>query len=244
MHVFPLIPGSKKPLTENGFKDATNNPASIAAWGQRWPNANLGCATGQKSGIVVLDIDPKPIAQDILQEFERRFQSLPPTATAISGGGGYHLYFKSKTALPCRTKIIPGVDFRGDGGYIVLPPSVHKNGQRYYWHPQRHIDTQPIVDIPSWLVDVILDCNLTSPPSTSFKNFTAAGIEEGSRAVSLASIIGHLLVKRVDPNLTKELVLALNQNRFRPPLPENEVLSILNSIAGRELKKRMKGGSK
>ena len=249
MSVFPLVPKSKKPITKNGFKDASKDPSVISSWWKEHPDANIGCATGRPSGIVVLDFDAKPDADVIVKEFEEKFSKLPSTPKVKSGGGGYHFYFKTNVYLPCRVKIIHGVDFRGDSGYIVLPPSIHENGRLYNWEPGYHVNDLPIAEIPGWLIDLVTKSqNLTSSSGSSgnayFKDITENGVEEGCRTVTLTSVIGHLLAKRVDLNLAKELVLSLNEMKFKPPLSQDVVFKTLDSIAGRELKKRLKKGPK
>ena len=116
----------------------------------RWPDANIGIVTGAISGIIVLDIDGAKGKESI----KKHNLHLPPTPAARSGGDGLHYYFKHP-GYPCRnfTKKYPGVDFRGDGGYIVAPPSVHPNGQRYEWviAPSE----EDLAEAPEWLLNLI-----------------------------------------------------------------------------------------
>ena len=136
--VFPLEERGKRPKTRNGFKDATTDAAQVKAWWQQWPNANIGIATGKRSGgIVVIDLD---IDEDkgidgyhTLEDWQRENGYFPDTWTAITGRGGYHLYFRSDAEVRNRAGIIDGVDVRGEGGYVVAPPSIHSNGNRYEW---------------------------------------------------------------------------------------------------------------
>lgn len=145
--VFPLAAGGKLPLTPHGFKDATTNEASIAAWWRRWPNANIGIATGGLSGIVVVDIDG--------EKGRASFEALAGQHHAIetlvseTGGGGYHLIFDAgdEAIRNSQSTIGPGIDTRGDGGYIVAPPSVHPTGALYQWSDPN----TPIAALPDWL---------------------------------------------------------------------------------------------
>lgn len=122
--VFPLKPKSKEPLTPHGFKDATNCPEKIRAWWTQCPNANIGIATGKMSGLWVVDVDG---------DYPAEFPQLPKTTT-VKTSKGRHYYFRylEGMSIGCRTKIGEHhVDIRGDGGYIVAPPSVHPDGGCY-----------------------------------------------------------------------------------------------------------------
>jgi hypothetical protein len=122
--VFPLRPRSKTPLTPNGFKDASNDPAQIKAWWAQHPTANIGIATGEISGLWVLDIDGA---------YPENWPQLPATAK-VKTHQGWHFYFKypSGQDIRCRAKIdgLP-IDVRGNGGFIVAPPSEHPEGGYY-----------------------------------------------------------------------------------------------------------------
>lgn len=136
--VFPLKYRDKVPLTRNGCKDATTDAAQIKAWWQKYPNANIGLATGSVSqNVFVIDLD---IDEDrgidgyhSLEDWQREHGDFPETWTAITGRGGYHLYYRGNGKIKNRAGIIDGVDIRGNGGYVVAPPSIHKNGNRYEW---------------------------------------------------------------------------------------------------------------
>lgn len=123
-YVFPLTPRSKKPLTRNGFKNASNDSEQIKAWWGKTPNANIGIATGKISGLMVVDIDG---------EYPSNWPELSNTMT-VKTSKGLHYYFKypKEEQVKCRTKVGGhDVDIRADGGYIVAPPSVHPDGGRY-----------------------------------------------------------------------------------------------------------------
>lgn len=236
--IFPLMPGTKVPLTKNGFKDATRDLPTINGWWTRFPSANIGCATGCESGIVVLDIDAKPDAHSVLKEFEKRFGDVPSTQMAASGGGGFHFFYSSSKSICTRNKIIQGVDFKADGGYIVLPPSVHPSGRSYEWMnpPSEGIRFSELSDE---LLKVVDKDNGTQPKQTShFYLLHFGDVQDGDRTDTLTSMIGHLLARKVEPLLVREIALAVNASKFKPPLPQDKILKTLNSFAGRELKKR------
>ena len=125
--VFPCTPGGKQPLTNHGFHDATSDLSAVKNWWQRWPDANIGMPTGAISGVDVVDVDVHPGGNGF-GAFERA------TAAGIAQGwawlirtpsGGVHAYYLRSQVDEQRSWQVPGqhVDFRGDGGYIVAPPS-------------------------------------------------------------------------------------------------------------------------
>jgi hypothetical protein len=131
--VHPLRPGQKQPLITGWPTKATTNHNQIKRWWQNHPDANIGIATGQTSGIVVLDID-HPASFTHWQETQgAQFR----TVSAATGSGGQHHYFQypNNTRLGNRTRFLPGADLRAEAGYVVSPPSRHPNGTRYAWHP-------------------------------------------------------------------------------------------------------------
>lgn len=118
----------------NGFKDATTDVELLAKWWSEYPSANVAVATGAASGIYVLDIDRDRGGLETLAQLEEAYGPLPATLISRTGGNGFHLFFEDVTGLTCtRDKIGPGIDTRGDGGYVLLPPSNHISGSFYSW---------------------------------------------------------------------------------------------------------------
>jgi hypothetical protein len=132
--VFPCQPGGKKPLTEHGFKEATTNVEQIIAWWRRWPNANIGIPTGAASGLLVLDVDAQHGGLETLARLEDENGRLPNAPTVRTGNGGLHIYFRDPGGVRNSTGLVgPGIDVRGDGGYVVAAGSIHENGNVYRW---------------------------------------------------------------------------------------------------------------
>jgi len=126
--VFPCEAGGKDPLTKHGFKDATTSKSKITAWWNRWQEANIGVPTGARSGFWVLDVDADKGGFESLAALLATHGELPHTATVRTGGGGRHYYFKypqDGTVIPNSAgKLGRGLDVRGEGGYVLVPPSV------------------------------------------------------------------------------------------------------------------------
>jgi hypothetical protein len=125
--VFPCAAGGKQPLTAHGFQDASSDPAQVTLWWRRWPDANLGMPTGRPSGLDVVDIDVHPAGSGFAA-FERARAGgyVDGWARLVrTPSGGVHAYFLRSESGVQRSWQVPKahIDFRGDGGYIVLPPS-------------------------------------------------------------------------------------------------------------------------
>lgn len=130
--VFPCAPSQKRPLTPRGFHDATTDPAQVAAWWRRWPTANLGMPTGAVSGVEVVDVDYKPGGSGFARFGDARAAGLVPGWLALvrTPSGGMHAYFPADPdrSQPSWQAARAHVDFRGDGGYVVIPPSTVTTG--------------------------------------------------------------------------------------------------------------------
>jgi len=146
----------KHPHTAHGFNDATTDLKKIKRWWQRWPEANVGIATGEESGVVVLDIDPDHGGVESLARLEAEHGALPDGPRVKSGGGGTHYYFghPGERLRNSAGKVGPGLDIRGDGGYIIAPPSRHVSGGHYEW--QMPLDGQLLPEMPQWMLALAL----------------------------------------------------------------------------------------
>ena len=125
--VIPVKRSDKRPYFEwEEFQHRHPTPDEIEAWWKEWPQANVAIVTGQISGIAVVDADGPGGAQFVNENF-------PPTTVKAQSYKGPHRYFKTNgTIVHCSTKTVhPEVDIRGEGGYIVAPPSIHATGHKY-----------------------------------------------------------------------------------------------------------------
>lgn len=156
--VFPLCPGDKIPRVAHGFHDATTDLARVRQWWDQRPEANIGVPTGEASGLIVLDIDPRHDGYASLRHLQRVLDhhatdlahpstDLLHTCRSRSGGGGLHLFFAGFPALllhsTTRLAGEDGLDLRGEGGYIVVAPSRLLGGGIYRWLPPRPLQPFP-----------------------------------------------------------------------------------------------------
>ena len=225
--VFPCKPRSKAPLAVHGCKSATLESKQIRAWWERHPEANVAIATGAPSGIVVLDVDPRHGGDKSLSELQRKYSPLPRAPRVLTGGGGLHLYFAHPGGLVPNSagRIANGIDVRGDGGYVVAPPSIHLSGQPYCWDPEARIDKVALPEIPRWLLDLALNTNarVTGNATTEIK--------EGSRNTELYRVARSLHARGTGADGILGEILTINLERCRPPLSEDEVRKIASNAA-------------
>ena len=137
---------AKHPMTEHGYKDGTTDLEKIKQWWTKWPNANVAIMTGAISKIIVLDIDGEE-GKESVKDFKT-----PETPVATTGKGA-HFYFKHPGGeVKNFARKLPGVDLRGDGGYVVAPPSNHITGRVYEWATSPGIEPTPP---PEWLMGLL-----------------------------------------------------------------------------------------
>jgi hypothetical protein len=238
LQIFPCQPCAKRPATANGLKDATTDPDQIRAWWHHEPAFNVAVATGTVSGIFVVDVDGLD-AEAELRKLEAEHGTLPATIEAITARGR-HIYFKM-TAADVRnsaSKVAPGIDIRGTGGYVLAPPSMHPTGRPYCWS----VDCGSVIAAaPAWLLAKIEtpkgNGNGAMPPS-EWRALIAEGVAEGARDCTVAKLAGYLLRRRVDPVVALEMLQIWNAARCSPPLPAADIDRIVGSIASKELKRR------
>lgn len=227
--VIPVNPRDKKPLIPwEEYQSRKATAEEITQWWQKWPNANIGIITGAVSGIIVLDVD----GEEGQRSIKDNKLSLPPTWAARTGGGGFHYFFKHPGNSVCNfVKRLPGIDLRGDGGYIVAPPSIHPSGNRYQWviSPK----DEELAEPPDWLLELI---QTTSTGKLDPEDWQR-DIPEGQRNEELTRRAGSLLSRGIPPAEALTMLLAWNQKHCKPPLPEREVKTIVESIARREMEK-------
>ncbi|HNL51376.1 MAG TPA: bifunctional DNA primase/polymerase [Actinomycetota bacterium] len=125
--VFPCVPFQKNPLTEHGFHDASTDTSVVTEWWRRWSDANVAMPTGFASGVDVVDVDVHASGSgfDALQQARSTGLLGTPAWVVSTPSGGMHACFLRTGSVEQRSWQVPGrhVDFRGDGGYVVLPPS-------------------------------------------------------------------------------------------------------------------------
>src|SRR6516162_259501 len=171
--IFPVDPADKSPLCAHGFHDATANERQVRRWWRRWPNAMIGMPTGPRTRIWVLDVDAELIATHPMARLYAIHGPLPNTAASDTPRGGMHFFFRWDGANIRNSigKLGPGVDVRGVGGYVVIPPSVRSDGKAYCWNTTN----TKAAEAPSWLVEEILKVQSRDEPRLTTPIITANG---------------------------------------------------------------------
>ena len=158
--VIPVNSLTKIPMFEGWRSDWSKDEDQIRAWWKQWPNAMVGIVTGEASGVWVLDVDiddEKGIdGRPVLDDWQRRNGYLPATPSAITPRGGRHIWFAWHEGVRNKSgrKEMRGVDWRGEGGFIVAAPSTRSDGKAYRW--EGFSDDEPPADAPAWLLDIVL----------------------------------------------------------------------------------------
>ncbi len=236
--MFPCRPGEKRPATEHGLQDAKTDAASIIAYWSKRPDANIGVATGAVSGIFVLDVDEDEGVDGMgeLFKLEDQYDELPTTLSVKTPRGGSHLYFqhpgwaiRNTAGFPA-----PGLDIRGDGGYVLIPSSQGPAGGYVVDEPA------PIAIAPAWLLDLLKNHQLrldkVGGTTADHAARISAGATQGERNTHMASEVGWLFT--LTPSWREVLALARGINALvRPPLDDKEVQQVVQSIGKAEARK-------
>ena len=193
--VFPLAPGTKVPPTgSHGHLGAADDADVTRVRWQQTPRANIGAATGRRSGFWVLDIDLQHDGPAALARLEAEHGALPITIGSTTPSGGRHLYWRWPAGGPelrnsC-ARVGPGLDVRGEGGSIVVPPSILANGRCYRWVKN---GARTFADAPGWLIGLALPPpppprpDPVEPPENVEKYVAAAVASEFRRLEEAAS---------------------------------------------------------
>lgn len=208
----------KHPRTPKGLLDSSVDEQVIRAWWKKWPDANVAVRTGD--GLVVLDVDPRKGGTSIGLD-------LPGTLRVVTGGGGEHIYMTG--AAPNSVELVgPGLDVRGDGGYVLAPGSLHESGRHYEWDVGGE---ETIAPAPQWFLR-----------AANAKRFRV--IEGGAEAVpdafvsggrndAMTALAGSMRRRGFSAPSMVAALLAENALRCRPPLDEPEVRRIAEGVAKR-----------
>lgn len=244
--IIPLGVGKKEPVTKSGLNDWTDNPGQIDVWwgqgehaGKRGnPRYNIGMACGQVSGgIIAIDLDchsDDANGLHFLRDWEVEHGKLPETWTQITGSGGKQLFYRVGQDVRNSANGEIGVDVRGNGGYVVLPPSLHPCGECYEWSISP--DDMDVADADDKVYDFIRAVSKTKKRSDGW-NAEKTGIPSeitGNRNDTLFSLGRSFLSRGSGHDEVATLIRSLNATICRPPLPADEVEKLIGSINSKE----------
>ena len=249
----PVCPSPAKhpysKLAPRGFLNASMDEETIRSWWTTFPECNLGLKTGKLSGFFVLDLDVKPggSGSDSLRELSPNGQALPDTVRVLTGGGGEQHYFLYPKGIEIKSGSnvfgddYPFIDSRGDGGYVIAPPSMHISGRRYEYDVDGNpSEGQKIESAPAWLLQLIANTR-SQKKYTRVDVKTHSAIEqrtkfnakfnEGSRNTRLTQALGYIHnILPLSPRGMYGIAQAINLDFCNPPLPREEIEMIANSV--------------
>lgn len=221
---FPCKANDKTPLVK--WADvATTEENMLVGWWDTNPAANIGIACGKRSGIIVLDVDKDHDGYDSLQLLIEKYGKLPDTPVSKTGTGGEHIFFKHP-GIEIRNsagKLGKGLDIRGDGGYVVAPPSTHPNGNHYEWavRPSQF----PLADMPEWMIELLQERGEIKESPTSGEYVS------GERNNALTKLAGSMRRKGHSEDGIFAALQIFNREKCAPPLTDGEILQISKSVA-------------
>lgn len=169
--VFPCDPATKAPLVARGLYSATTDEPTINRWWTHWPAAMIGLPTGSPTGVWVLDVDLKDDGPAQLAALIATHGPLPDTFTVDTASGGQHFYFQHAEGVRNRGKFAPGLDVRGEGGYVIAAHSVRDDGTFY----DLAADHEP-APAPAWLLELVVK-RQAAPAVPSASNDNAPYVE-------------------------------------------------------------------
>jgi hypothetical protein len=222
-HVLPLIPNDKRPASAHGVHDATTDADQIKRWWAQNPNYNIGIAAGEKSGIVVFDIDPRNGGDESWDDFTTEHGAVPDGICQLTAGGGQHYIAQWRDGLKS-CELRKGVDFLAGGRYFVVAPS-SVNEREYAWEasgdPADGIS--PFVIPESWRAAMAVRKVIVSA--------TDGELITGNRNAGLASLAGSMRRNGFSSSEIYAAISAANTERCDIPLPLSDVKRIAESIA-------------
>jgi hypothetical protein len=187
LSVIPVKTKGKTPLVDwKIYTQRKPTQEEILKWFQNQPNVNVGIVTGEISGLICVDLD----GQEGIEEAKRL--ELVSNAEVITGKGK-HLYYKWQSNIQNAVRIKPGIDIRGDGGFVVAPPSIHENGKRYRW--LRPLNIKELQEFPKELLKTEKLSDISKSIVGKEQGWIAKALEEmkdGNIDNTFTSILGRL----------------------------------------------------
>jgi len=223
--VIPVGQDKKPKMKVKEFQKRRANELEVRKWFTQWPDANVGIITGAISGIVVVDIEAGGPTND-----------LPPTVMCSTGGGGWHFYYKyPDNYVKNGVRVKELTDIRGDGGYVVAPPSLHKSGKNYEWFVAP--GDADFADLPDW----VLERSATIKPKINLEEKLKEKVPDGERHNAAAQLAGKYL-RELPFQMWKTAgwpaLQKWNDDNCLPPLEQADLRAVWESIQNKEQQRR------
>ena len=178
----------------------------VRQWWSQWPRANVAIVCGAVSGIVVVDIDPRNGGNESKSEF-----AFPPTVTCLTGGGGEHYYYAHPGGVFNRKLLAAGIDLKGDGGYVIAPPSNHQLGL-YRWEVGFSPWESPLAPFPEFINrdDPVREATRHPDFAAALERALQGGIPVGNRNVFLTQAAAFYFARGGSYEDTLQRIVGLN----------------------------------
>ena len=220
-HVLPVVPNGKTPATAHGVHDATTDAEQIKAWWTQNPNFNIGIAAGNKSGIVVFDIDPRNGGDTSWQGWIAEHGAPQDCAMALTAGGGQH-YIAAYQPGVRSCKLREGIDLLSDGRYFVAHPS-SVEGKSYEWEAS----SDPFDGVAPGAIPSAWTPHLTQRKTSA----NSGELIQGNRNAGLTSLAGSMRNFGMSEAEILAAISIANETRCEIPLPSSEIAQIARSVA-------------
>lgn len=229
--VFPILPRSKAPATKTGFKAATTDAGVINGWWKTGREYNLGVAMPE--GNMILDLDGLA-SEDLAHDGMLIPQECPVSATP-GHGGGRHIWMQTPAGVIAKPKVrvIPGIDVRAHGSYVVVPPSIHPDGKPYAWVEQLNDGPTDLPFAPEWAVNLLSLDDFEEHRDKLDVGSILEGVEPGTRHMTLFRYACRMRAlgyhKEEAKIILEEVAVRSDTGDYRIP-PKEAVSKIINSV--------------
>lgn len=223
----------KHPIFKNWQEKATSDVDKLMSYFTKANEVNVAILTGHRSGVFVLDVDPRHNGDVSLSNLEERHSWENKGLEIQTGGGGVHLVFKLSEfdKIGCHTNLWEGLDIKGNGGFVVTAPSRHISGGKYEISKDESGNPGSLELSPPWLQEKIRkEKRQNKYNKANWPKFFTTPIIEGNRDTSLTKLVGHLVGKGVNRSIISELLHSYNQSSVIPPVSKSQVDKIIHSI--------------
>ncbi len=232
--VIPVRPDKKPFILWAAYQKRQATPDEIREWATKYPGAMIGIVTGEISGIFVVDCDSEA-GYEAIQKLIPDSLNIPMARTPR---GGWHLYFlfPSDYKITVGAGIMPGVDFRGEGGYIIAPPSTNGDGKAYAWQEGLSLDEIKLPALPASLYNIFSlyteGCGYQKPQKTTQTTKDHIFFHQGRRDNDLFHAANCLIIGGCEIPFVEQTLDILSRNS-NPPFPENEIRTKIDSALKR-----------
>lgn len=229
-------PGKHPRMKWQGHANTKLTEDEINSFWSRYPESNIGIATGAISGLSIIDIDDQ-VGVDALREIGIDIDAIDAPVVQ-TGGGGLHIYCRYNGELGTRAGVLPKVDIRSDGGLIIAPPSVHTSGRRYEWVEGMSLDDFAPLELDlTWAARPTnghraKSDTLAAQPEYWFEQ-TLRGVGQGGRNDAATRLAGRYLGLGMTAAEVLLILESWNQTND-PPLPRRDIETVVDSISRRE----------